>query len=65
MRARYMRMRDITSSSSMGSDTFGLARWQKMQAIKDGIHPMKRTFQNIERIKQSDAFDGRMSGLGT
>ncbi len=48
-RARFMRMRGYNVLFPMGFDAFGLPA--ENAAIKDGIHPMKRTFQNIERMR--------------
>ena len=48
-RARYMRMKGYNVMFPMGFDAFGLPA--ENAAIKDGVHPMKRTFQNIERMR--------------
>ncbi len=48
-RARFMRMRGYNVMFPMGFDAFGLPA--ENAAIKDGIHPMKRTFQNIDRMR--------------
>ena len=48
-RARYMRMKGYNVLFPMGFDAFGLPA--ENAAIRDGIHPMKRTFQNIERMR--------------
>jgi len=48
-RARYMRMKGYNVLFPMGFDAFGLPA--ENAAIKDGIHPMKRTFQNIARMR--------------
>jgi len=56
-RARYMRMRGYNVLFPMGFDAFGLNA--ENAAIKDGIHPMLRTFQNIERMRQ------QMRSMGT
>ena len=44
-RARFKRMQGYNVMFPMGFDAFGLNA--ENAAIKDGIHPMKRTFQNI------------------
>jgi leucyl-tRNA synthetase len=49
-RARYMRMKGYNVLFPMGFDSFGLPA--ENAAIKDGVHPMKRTFQNIERMRK-------------
>lgn len=48
-RARYMRMKGYNVLFPMGFDAFGLPA--ENAAIRDGIHPMKRTFQNIEKMR--------------
>jgi len=48
-RARFMRMKGYNVLFPMGFDAFGLNA--ENAAIKDGIHPMKRTFANIERMR--------------
>ncbi|MBI5351174.1 MAG: leucine--tRNA ligase [Chloroflexi bacterium] len=48
-RARFMRMKGYNVLFPMGFDAFGLPA--ENAAIKDGIHPMKRTFQNIDRMR--------------
>ena len=48
-RARFMRMKGYNVMFPMGFDAFGLPA--ENAAIKDGIHPMKRTFQNIDRMR--------------
>jgi leucyl-tRNA synthetase len=49
-RARFMRMKGYNVLFPMGFDAFGLPA--ENAAIKDGVHPMKRTFQNIERMRK-------------
>ena len=49
-RARFKRMQGYNVLFPMGFDAFGLPA--ENAAIKDGIHPMKRTFQNIERMRK-------------
>jgi leucyl-tRNA synthetase len=56
-RARYMRMKGNNVLFPMGFDAFGLNA--ENAAIKDGIHPMKRTFANIERMRK------QMRSMGT
>ncbi|HEY7533402.1 MAG TPA: class I tRNA ligase family protein, partial [Nitrospiraceae bacterium] len=56
-RARWMRMRGFNVLFPMGFDAFGLNA--ENAAIKDGIHPMKRTFENIERMRK------QMKTMGT
>jgi leucyl-tRNA synthetase len=48
-RARFMRMKGYNVLFPMGFDAFGLPA--ENAAIKDGVHPMKRTFQNIDRMR--------------
>ena len=48
-RARYMHMRGYNVMFPIGFDAFGLPA--ENAAIKEGIHPMKRTFDNIERMR--------------
>ncbi|HUH98652.1 MAG TPA: leucine--tRNA ligase [Anaerolineales bacterium] len=56
-RARFKRMQGYNVLFPMGFDAFGLNA--ENAAIKDGIHPMKRTFQNIERMRR------QMRSMGT
>ncbi len=48
-RARYMRMKGYNVLFPMGFDAFGLPA--ENAAIKEGVHPMKRTFENINRMR--------------
>jgi leucyl-tRNA synthetase len=57
-RARYMRMKGYNVLFPMGFDAFGLPA--ENAAIKDGVHPMKRTFQNIERMRKQMKTMGAM-----
>ncbi len=57
-RARFMRMKGYNVMFPMGFDAFGLPA--ENAAIKDGIHPMKRTFQNIERMRKQMRSMGAM-----
>jgi leucyl-tRNA synthetase len=56
-RARYMRMKGFNVLFPMGFDAFGLPA--ENAAIKEGIHPMKRTFENIEHMRE------QMKTMGT
>ena len=47
--ARFMRMNGYNVLLPIGFDAFGLPA--ENAAIKEGIHPMKRTFENIERMR--------------
>jgi leucyl-tRNA synthetase len=57
-RARYMRMKGYNVLFPMGFDAFGLPA--ENAAIRDGIHPMKRTFENIERMRKQMKTMGAM-----
>jgi leucyl-tRNA synthetase len=48
-RARFMRMNGYNVLFPMGFDAFGLPA--ENAAIKDGVHPKKRTYANIERMR--------------
>ena len=48
-RARFKRMQGYNVMFPMGFDAFGLPA--ENAAIKEGIHPMKRTNENIERMR--------------
>jgi leucyl-tRNA synthetase len=56
-RARFKRMQGYNVLFPMGFDAFGLPA--ENAAIKEGVHPMKRTFQNIERMR------AQMRSMGT
>jgi leucyl-tRNA synthetase len=47
--ARFMRMNGYNVMLPIGFDSFGLPA--ENAAIKEGIHPMKRTYENIERMR--------------
>jgi len=49
-RARFKRMQGYNVLFPMGFDAFGLPA--ENAAIRDGVHPMKRTYQNIERMRR-------------
>ncbi len=49
-RARFMRMNGYNVLFPMGFDAFGLPA--ENAAIKSGIHPKVRTYDNIERMRQ-------------
>ncbi|HSJ85715.1 MAG TPA: class I tRNA ligase family protein [Anaerolineales bacterium] len=57
-RARYMRMKGYNVLFPMGFDAFGLPA--ENAAIKEGVHPMKRTFENIERMRKQMKTMGAM-----
>ena len=57
-RARFKRMNGYNVLFPMGFDAFGLPA--ENAAIKDGVHPMKRTFQNIERMRKQMRSMGAM-----
>ena len=57
-RARFKRMQGFNVMFPMGFDAFGLPA--ENAAIKDGVHPMKRTFQNIERMRKQMRSMGAM-----
>src|SRR5215216_6267796 len=48
-RARFKRMQGYNVLFPMGFDAFGLPA--ENAAIKEGVHPMKRTNENIERMR--------------
>ncbi|MGA2504041.1 MAG: leucine--tRNA ligase [Anaerolineales bacterium] len=48
--ARFMRMNGYNVLLPIGFDAFGLPA--ENAAIKDGIHPMKRTYENIEQMRK-------------
>ncbi|KAF0108301.1 MAG: leucyl-tRNA synthetase [Anaerolineaceae bacterium] len=48
-RARFMRMNGYNVMLPIGFDSFGLPA--ENAAIREGIHPMKRTYENIERMR--------------
>jgi leucyl-tRNA synthetase len=49
-RARFKRMQGFNVLFPMGFDAFGLPA--ENAAIKEGVHPMKRTRENIERMRK-------------
>ena len=57
-RARFKRMQGFNVLFPMGFDAFGLPA--ENAAIKDGVHPMKRTFENIERMRKQMRSMGAM-----
>jgi leucyl-tRNA synthetase len=58
VRARFKRMQGYNVLFPMGFDAFGLPA--ENAAIKDGVHPMKRTFENIERMRSQMKSMGAM-----
>jgi leucyl-tRNA synthetase len=56
-RARFKRMQGYNVLFPMGFDAFGLPA--ENAAIREGIHPMKRTFENIARMR------AQMRSMGT
>jgi len=57
-RARFKRMQGYNVLFPMGFDAFGLPA--ENAAIKDGVHPMKRTFENIEGMRRQMRTMGTM-----
>jgi leucyl-tRNA synthetase len=57
-RARFMRMQGYNVLFPMGFDAFGLPA--ENAAIREGVHPMKRTFKNIERMRKQMKTMGAM-----
>ena len=57
-RARWMRMRGFNVLFPMGFDAFGLPA--ENAAIKDGVHPMVRTYRNIESMRAQMRSMGNM-----
>jgi leucyl-tRNA synthetase len=49
-RARFKRMQGYNVLFPMGFDAFGLPA--ENAAIRDGVHPMKRTAENVERMRR-------------
>jgi len=58
VRARFKRMQGYNVLFPMGFDAFGLPA--ENAAIKEGVHPMKRTFENIERMRKQMRTMGAM-----
>ncbi|MCX6035888.1 MAG: leucine--tRNA ligase, partial [Chloroflexi bacterium] len=57
-RARFMRMKGYNVMFPIGFDAFGLPA--ENAAIKDGIHPMKHTYANIEKMRKQLRLMGSM-----
>jgi leucyl-tRNA synthetase len=57
-RARFKRMQGYNVLFPMGFDAFGLPA--ENAAINEGVHPMKRTFENIERMRRQMRTMGAM-----
>jgi leucyl-tRNA synthetase len=57
-RARFMRMKGFNVMFPIGFDAFGLPA--ENAAIKDGIHPMKRTYANIKKMRKQLRLMGSM-----
>jgi leucyl-tRNA synthetase len=57
-RARYKRMQGYNVMFPMGFDAFGLNA--ENAAIRDGIHPKVRTYQNIDRMRKQMRTMGAM-----
>ena len=57
-RARFKRMQGYNVLFPMGFDAFGLPA--ENAAIKEGVHPMKRTFEYIARMRQQMRSMGAM-----
>ncbi len=56
--ARFMRMNGYNVMLPIGFDAFGLPA--ENAAIKEGIHPMKRTYENIARMRSQFRSMGAM-----
>jgi leucyl-tRNA synthetase len=57
-RARFMRMKGYNVLFPIGFDAFGLPA--ENAAIKDGVHPMQRTFANIGKMRKQLRLMGSM-----
>ena len=57
-RARFKRMQGYNVLFPMGFDAFGLPA--ENAAIRDGVHPMKRTFENIAKMRRQMKSMGAM-----